>query len=717
MFTTLKAAKAGAKRLQSAFSESGYPQKLTLCQEILAKTCGYNNWPHLSKTIGTKHAPKPADQPMALFTAATQAAAPRQAQLNVDGLFAAAFRYDTKTDESFEQRLSELVRQLPGAEMRHEFRHEGPYSRDSHKTVRRRVMPFKHERVKHGEITVDVGLDYETADEELPIRNVFAGLWSGKEMVGIARGTLLAPKSGKYHIGLDYAADIGDHKSDDLVWSILNLGREAGEDVFSYGVLLLWSWCLAPAYRGHGIGRPFLDDVLGGLKKSYKHLEILAIDSSDPGELDFAGEPSASAIKPAAARRLRTYLDRLWIDGFGPWGRIVLYDNSRQGGTYQTMMTMGKIYKKIMPADEMMPEQEAMDVFARAMVRNDIIGKFTQKGPQQPRPLTMDEFPKGYASFAVSMGAHFKPYEYMINCLPAELAEIRVRFNPPDITFRRPTVSAPLHQVMLNCRNGGILVLDHGDLSTPAVDPAKIEALNRQTPKSKCAPDWALGDLYATLATNLRLMFTVDRLETDLVPCAATITIPGDAKPVTLQEVGYWPEGTDGAAVLAEVRKIHASRASERADALKSLAAQILADGFMEREMYHDTLNGAPIIRQRFHRTPWKDPGALTFKAIISKLSPAQSGSPAHESYLERLSAFLAGFIEADVALGLSRFPEVMDLLESEFVPGMGLPRAIEAAPCLPGLWNWWRKTHDTLYREAQSLNLSDLAGGARKTG
>lgn len=706
MFTTLKAAKAGAKRLQSALSKAGYPHKLTHSQAIVAKACGYSNWPHLSKTIGTQHAPKlrTHDEAFATFDAAVRSTA---SDSNIADLFAAAFRYgaSSATSDEIGERLSSLVRQMPGTAIREVHREEVEFDQMNDRKTRRRKIPFP--QVPAGEITVDVGLDFETRDLDLPIRFVIAALWSGEEMIGVASGTLLAPKF-RCNMTTNDAAEVADTNSAHLVWSVLNLGRDAGDDVFGGGVLFLWQWQLAPEWRGRRLGALFLNEALASLKKSYKTIEAIAIDTSEPGTLDFSGEADATALKAASVRRLRAYLKEFWTNSLGPFGRVLRFDNSRQGGSYQTMLIMGRILNGRGLPEEMPSEDAAMEIHQRAISR---IGLFGVK-PAKPKPMQADRFPKGYSFHAMVMGGYFKPYEYMVDYLPDEVAEIRLHFAPPDITFRDRRTTR-LEELFLRFHNGRSLALPVVHLMSPRIDSAMIADLNRKAPKSELAPKWALGDLHEILATNLRLMFATGSDPDGDVPCGATITIPKDDRPKLVKELAYWPEGIDSHAVLAEIRLRYEATAEDRPARLRSFAAEVLADGFMEGEFHKETVADSQFLRQKFHQTPWATPESTTFGDIAAKLSPTQPYGfcKAYESHGDRLSAFIASLIEPAVADGLSKFPEVMRLLEDLFVDDMKLSRPIEAAPFLPGVWSWWQVTHHALEKRMRATRLAQPGG------
>lgn len=720
MFTSLTAAKAGARRLQSAFKKAARPQKLTICQRIIARSCGYEDWLALAKAIGTPHAPKRATDSELVMKAFGKEAAkelPRGSAIDVGALFAETFSHGIGESNLDPKRLSDAVRTAPGFfDLADAYRNSVPTDFES-KSIRQHTLEIA--ALKAGRITLDVGLDSETCDSHLPIREVTAALWDKKKVVGFIDGLLLVPRR-RGTVSLDYAVDIGDHKADHYVWSILNFGKAMGETAFDAGVMFLWHWQLAPGYRGKQIGTAFLAAVMKNLKKSHPLLETIAINSASPSALDFTKEADGAALEVASVRKLRAYLETIDCSCLGRNGRVVLYDNARQGGHYETILAMGglaAIGEDV--TDELRGEEDLQRLAAQFIEEGGPLSHMVarqQSMKSKPKPLKDVEFPQDYSPFGL-IAAGFKPHPLLMHHMPREVVFIKVIFYPPDIEFRTPSAHPRLRLIALDFQNGTRLYIQPRELAPP-IDPDIIAELNETHPKAEYAPDWALGELYEVLLTNLHLLFSIDPVADYPVACGADITLdPRLGPPSCGTEIGFWPDGVDGRAFIAMVEEHFAGGADRRSKAMAAFASDVLRDGHMEREMYSQEIEGEQYIRQRFHKRPWTEPNGLTFGSLFDKTSPTTpyGNCPAHESYLVRYCAMLASFITPSVEHALKHHPAVAALLQTHFVDLESAARPVEAAPFLPGLWPWWRQAHDRLYKEWKDVRLAELANPPRK--
>ena len=121
MFASIRIAKSRAKALKRAFAGAGYPQKLTKCQAIVAVSCGFNNWVHLIRTIGTPHAPsvsRSPDEVLKRFEGQVRAALPEGSELDMPRLFAIAFGRPGQQGQAPDGSESpeEAIRTLPVSE-------------------------------------------------------------------------------------------------------------------------------------------------------------------------------------------------------------------------------------------------------------------------------------------------------------------------------------------------------------------------------------------------------------------------------------------------------------------------------------------------------------------------------------------------------------------------------------------------------------------------
>ena len=349
MFTSVTTAKAAAKRLQQAFSLAGRPQQLVRCQAILAGACGFNEWQHLSAALGTVNEPASArsendvrarfdKQALALF------ADPDVAPL--DRLFHSAFHHGTGGggcgSAEIDRRISRAVHSLPPSELFVTPFREGGWQKDPGNVVSTAGLPG------HPDLEVDMLLEkWPVSDGEhldLRVREALVRLRRGTEVVGEIRTTLFIPLVTR--ISVRKACIEADFYSAFDLWTAANLGRDIGPRAFHSPVAVVLGWEMATAYRGRGIGTEFLRAALADWKSRHRSLATVAINHASSGRTPNFGSMGREGpmVATHALERLRRHIQATDLKGcLGKAGRLVLFDNSRQGDHDGTDRTLGAL--------------------------------------------------------------------------------------------------------------------------------------------------------------------------------------------------------------------------------------------------------------------------------------------------------------------------------------------------------------------------------------
>ncbi len=701
MFTSLDAARGAAKRLKAATDGMGRPQKLTRCQAVVAAACGFNGWQHLARTLGTPHEPGGTrDKSLALhrFSETMRPLLPATPAPDISGLFSATFGHSTGAGSpDVDARVSAAVRGLPASPGFDRglpvFGFGSKGGQDG--CARTSSVPLATQDPAQGIVELSIATVEETADTPMPVREVRAWLRSDGETVGFAQATLYVPR-GRDGVSLDEATEIADMVSDADVWAVRNLGRSEGRGIFRSGVAMLWWWEMAPSHRGHRAGTAFLRVVAADLKRRHRGLGILALDPDSPnGKPDFASLAGGAALLPAARRRFRSHVASLDLAGcLGPRGRLVTFDNARQGGPMETMAAVGAVAMGGTAAEGLRGEAEVMAASVRNM-NSYVVQLRSGSMPQpasKPKPLQAGEFPTGWSAFSIVIGGQVDPCPGIAAHLPHELREVVLVMEAPDLAFRGLAGGPVVRSMHLTFENGATLGMGRDWFDLPGVAASTVEAMNRECPSAPEAPSWAKGDLMAVLSSNLRLMVSNGRAAAAPILCLAVAIFDPDGPMACQAHVVGWPGARQGAAFMRDLVAAFERQQAAALQATYRLARSILSEGRMKREMYPETWRGERVLRQRFHATAWADTSSLTFASIGSELSPTQpyGRCAAHESFGDRLRSTVAAFLRQAVEETLTAHLTVTMELDRALGPRDDIPGPVEAAVFLPGVWAKW---------------------------
>jgi hypothetical protein len=724
MFTSADAAKAAAKRLHKELHSLNRAVQLTRCQELIARAAGWRDWRQLRQTVI-----RPKDSPRATREslddvrrrfAELLSADEGLARVDAGALFDAVFRARAEqlAAPDLTERLREIVRAAP---VSRSFGHGYNISALEVGEQRKRwLIPLEGSL----EIEIVVGTNGETLDTGLPIREFRAYLGDRKkkkELIGFAEGTLFIPR-GSGGIEARDAVEIADIVSDNDVWTVLNLTRDH-PDIFRAGVAYLPFWEIRPKHRGSGLGRRFLIAMLRELKRHYRPLSIVAADPATAAtRVDFAKHPGHALLEKASTQALRRLLEQPDIvAALGPKGRVAVFDNARHASPQGTFAAMAGIYAagelpETIPDDQTVDERMRMAFGLNALLRGA-----RPPAPARVRPLDLSRLPPGHTIIDMIDGV-LDPNPRFHTYMPAEVAKILVAFHAPDITLRRPGLSSAPQFFVFEFRNGTSLTLEASSLGGfMPVGPEQISRLNREQPQSEYAPRYGKGDLMAVLVANTRLLFRIpERLgdwATRPLPAEALVDLDPQNPSCGVNTV-QWPSPDVGTTFLATAQAAWEALAPEMLREVCLLAKAALADGRLEREAYDDTWQGLAVVRQRFHKTAWKDPKDLTFKSIGRELSPTMpfaqsSGCEAHETYRERLNTTISkvgrrALEDAVAALPILR-PHLQNLIDRR-----GAAATVDATLFLPGVWRWYSKALYDLLDKFDDLPLVDVAGALK---
>ncbi len=463
--------------------------------------------------------------------------------------------------------------------------------------------------------------------------------------------------------------------------------------------------------------------VAADLKRRHRGLGILALDPDSPnGKPDFASLEGGAALLPAARRRFRSHAASLDLAGcLGPRGRLVAFDNARQGGPMETMAAVGAVAMGGTAAERLRGEAEVMAASVRNM-GNYVAQLRSGSMPQpasKPTPLQAGEFPSGWSAFSIVMGSQVAPYPRIAAHLPRELREVVLVMEPPDLAFRGLAGGPVVRSMHLTFENGARLGMGQDWFDLPGMAAPAIQAMNQECPSAPEAPSWPKGDLMAVLSSNLRLMVSNGRAAAAPIPCLAVATFDPDGPMACQAHVVGWLGAKQGAAFMRDLVAAFERQQAAALQAIYRLARSVLSEGRMKREMYPETWRGERVLRQRFHATPWADTSSLTFASIGSELSPTQpyGRCAAHESFGDRLRSTVAAFMRQAVEETLTAHPGVTMELGRTLGLRDGIPGPVKAVVFLPGVWAKWADIVGSLVDAVQDESLTELASLADKAG